>query len=225
MKNKFLFIFLLIFSKGFSQSSAGVYFGYHYQTLFPREYNLSNLNYLIGYQQSFINKIVLSANFGFSSSSRTFSVGGYNSGIKIEKDVYIDVNTVMKDFYYFNFESKYFINDLDESPLGVYISSNYKLTSLGLTSLVNGINDGNGNNISNTYTKVNRGQRYNTSYLVNSFGLKVGASTGHGLNLYAGADYNLPIKTEDESLSVSIAPNYNSITYNIGLCIGFGLGY
>ena len=95
---------------------------------------------------------------------------------------------------------------------------------MGLFSRVNDITDQNGNNVSN-YEKIRLGEPYYSEYYVNSFGLKLGASSGHGFNIYVGADYNIPVVTKDNRTSINISPNYNTLTYSFGLLFGVGLGY
>ncbi len=222
MRSKFILFFLLISSNIFAQSSAGLFFGYNFQSVIEKSLIV---NYQLGYQQSFLNKIVLGASLGLKTDGESVYNIYQSSSLPIEQNVQINFDFAIADYKYFAFESKYFFNDLDESPLGAYISSNYKFTSMSINSRVNSIVDNNGTDISNTYNKLKVDELYISNYYVNSLGLKLGASTGHGLNLNVGVDYNIPFVVEDSKVSVNFSPNYNSLTYNIGLLFGFGLGY
>lgn len=222
MRNKLIVFFLLVASNSFAQSSAGLFIGYN---LNASVNDAVVLNYQMGYQQSFLNKIVLAANFGNLISGEDVYNADYKSNIVIDQNVKIKYDFTITDYKYYGIESKYFFNELDEAPLGVYISSNYKLTSLGLISRVNSVYDQNEQDISSTYEKVRINESYNYDYYVNSFGLKIGASSGHGFNIYGGIDYNVPMVNKDSRTSLNISPNYHTITYSFGLLFGFGLGY
>lgn len=222
MRNKLIVFFLLIVSNSFAQSSAGLFIGYNFQTSVN---DAMVLNYQMGYQQSFLNKIVLAANFGYLINGEDVYNGNYKSNVVMDGNVKIRYDFIINDYKYYGLESKYFFNELDESPLGTYISSNYKLTSLGLFSRVNGVYDQNDRDISNNYDKVRINEAYYSEYYINSFGLKLGASSGHGFNIYVGADYNIPMVTKDSRISINMSPNYNNLTYSFGLLFGVGLGY
>ena len=129
MRNKLIVFFLLVASNSFAQSSAGLFIGYN---LNASVNDAVVLNYQMGYQQSFLNKIVLAANFGNLISGEDVYNADYKSNIVIDQNVKIKYDFTITDYKYYGIESKYFFNELDEAPLGVYISSNYKLTSLGL---------------------------------------------------------------------------------------------
>ena len=222
MRNKLIIIFLLTVSNVFAQSSAGLFIGYNFNTSVK---DAVVLNYHMGYQQSFLNKIVVAANFGYLLDAEDVYNGEYGTNQVIDENVKIRYNFAVSSYKYYGIESKYFFNDLDEAPMGAYISSNYKLTSLSLFSRVNGIYNQNNIDTSNNYGKVRIDEDYSSDYFVNSFGLKVGASTGHGFNIYVGADYNIPVVTKDSRTTINIFPNYNTLTYSFGVLFGFGLGY
>lgn len=231
MKNKRLItlaLILVIGRLGLLAQTAGITGGAQWLWLYDDNYPKPVVwTYTIGFQQTFIDKVCLGIVYNASLDA---DIMGYNDfEIVAEPGVYIRYHNSINKYNSISFESRYFLNDFDKVPIGVYIASSYKYGFFNSTNTIDVISDqpGSGSSLP-LYKQLVPGVSYESAYSIHSFGLKVGLMAGPAFNFYAGYDYNLPFVTENQSIqnsNLKLSPAVVSSSLNLGVSLGFGIGY
>ncbi|MDP1727422.1 MAG: hypothetical protein Q8M15_11615 [Bacteroidota bacterium] len=233
MKNKYILTLALFLSMGrfgiFAQT-AGVTGGTQWLWLYDGSYNNPvTWTYSVGYQQSILSKICLGV--VFNTSLNADLIGHNEIEVKAEPGVYIRFQNAISKYKSLSFESRYFLNDFDEVPVGVYIASSYKYGFFNSTNTILVISDEPGMNNGSAYPfykQIASGLSYESACSIHSFGLKLGLMAGPMFNFYMGYDYNMPFITEHQNITNSnlkLSPPVIFSSFNLGLSLGFGLGY
>ncbi len=232
MKNKRVIIaaLIMLFGRlGLLAQTAGVTGGAQWLWLYDDNYNKPVVwTYAFGFQQTVFDKVCLGVVFNTSLDA---GLNGNNDLVlEAEPDVYIQYSNYVSNYKSLSFESRYFLNDFDDMPIGVYIGSSYKYAFYNSNNTIERISDKpdwGGTNLPNYY-QLKSYDHYISPCSVHSFGLKIGLMTGALFNFYLGYDYNLPFVKEHLSIlnsNLKLSPPVASTSFNIGVSIGFGIGY
>lgn len=233
MKNKHIItltLFLFIGRLGLLAQTAGVTGGAQWLWLYDKNYPKPVVwTYSIGYQQAVLRKVCLGVVFNTSLDA---DLMGYNEiEVEAEPGVYIRFHNNISKYKSLSFESRYFLNDFDEVPIGFYIASSYKYGFFNSINTIDVISDEpgmGGGSAFPDYKYIVPGVSYESACSIHSFGLKVGLMAGPLFNFYLGYDYNLPFIKEHQNIvnsNLTLSPPVASSSLNMGISLGFGIGY